>query len=81
MTEGDWELVVVTLGMALLFGVVLGLSFFGGGAVIYFGWNYGLVPVAHIAPVGYWAACCLGLILGLIRSVLAAGRSAVAASQ
>lgn len=48
----------------------IALAFFGGGAVIYGAWNYGVAAVTDVSPVGYWPACFISLGLGVVRNLL-----------
>lgn len=54
-------------------GVVLGLivtGFLLSGAMIYLGWNYGVVAVFGVTPLGYWPACFIGLGLRTFQRIL-----------
>ena len=50
--------------------LMLALAFFGGGAVIYGAWNYGVAAVADVPRVSYWPACFISLGLGVVRNLL-----------
>lgn len=63
------DTVIVASLVALGIPLLLAISFFGGGAVVYGAWNYGVAAVADVPAVGYWPACFLSLGIGVVRSI------------
>ena len=45
------------------------LIFFLGGAFMYFGWNYGVVPVFAVPRLPYLPACFICLLVRLVFGV------------
>ena len=50
-------------------GVVsfMALAFFGGGAIVYAAWNWGVATVVDVPPLGFYPACFIAWALSLLR--------------
>jgi len=66
MSKSD-DAVAVGILAVILIPLLLAISFFVGGAVVYIAWNYGVAAITAVTPIGYWPACALSLGIGIIR--------------
>jgi hypothetical protein len=56
----------------ILFAALSSLAALIGAALLYLGWNYGVLaafPSHGLGAIGFWQAFCLALVLSVITSV------------
>ena len=68
--KSDEAWIVMLLFLFVGVPLILGVSFFVGGAVVYSAWNYGVGGVTTVTPITYKAACFISLGLSIVGNVL-----------